>query len=600
MTNQGKKYFAFISYQRRDSKWAEWLRRKLEHYRLPSNLRKQDPSLPKEIRPVFRDVLELSSGLLSEEIREALKESRYLIVICSPHSAGSPWVDKEVQTFIELGRARDIIPFIVDGEPCTGDSDTECFTPALRSLKDEDELLGININEMGRDAAAVKVVAKMFGLKFDTLWQRYQRERKRRLFFTLGLILLALATGLYLIRLNRTVAGQNEIITRYKDQIHSLTDKWIELIQEDSTLFQEKSREIREALKEGSLGLVDVSTVMSYSNVSIVDSMDVLEVDEGIYELDGLRFVTDNPSDDLLKEWAHDSFSTCQSLILGKLDRFTVPQLMVLTEPCLVYLILKSRSLKSDHQKQEWFDLYNLMDDDEVMRLYDILYREQYKLASIELKYEKKDADLAQRYSEVISEYQGLRSLARKYPKNFYDLYVELQDTILDLYLRSYRGERGTIAYENLLSEALDDSEVFYRKNRSRKSRLVSMRLLTGAFKLNKEQIDEALALFESAYRLDRDTSAPYLARGYNSLAYRFAYDEDYASALETIDKAIRLQPSEANYYDSKGEILLMMDDWDGALEMWDKVLEVDPEFLSRYKNGTDFYHQLTRMGLIE
>jgi tetratricopeptide (TPR) repeat protein len=240
------------------------------------------------------------------------------------------------------------------------------------------------------------------------------------------------------------------------------------------------------------------------------------------------------------------------------------------------------------------------MDDDEVMRLYDILYREQYKLASIELKYEKKDADLAQRYSEVISEYQGLRSLARKYPKNFYDLYVELQDTILDLYLRSYRGERGTIAYENLLSEALDDSEVFYRKNRSRKSRLVSMRLLTGAFKLNKEQIDEALALFESAYRLDRDTSAPYLARGYNSLAYRFAYDEDYASALETIDKAIRLQPSEANYYDSKGEILLMMDDWDGALEMWDKVLEVDPEFLSRYKNGTDFYHQLTRMGLIE
>jgi hypothetical protein len=42
----------------------------------------------------------------------------------------------------------------------------------------EQELLGINIDEMGRDAAAVKVVAQMFGLKFDSLWQRYEREKK--------------------------------------------------------------------------------------------------------------------------------------------------------------------------------------------------------------------------------------------------------------------------------------------------------------------------------------------------------------------------------------------------------------------------------------
>ena len=188
-----KEYFAFISYQRRDEKWAEWLRRKLEHYRLPSRLRKQDSSLPKEIRPVFRDVLELSSGLLSEEIHEALQKSRYLIVICSPNSAKSPWVDKEVQTFVELGRARDIIPFIVDGEAFVEDPDKECFSPTLRSLKGENELLGINVGEMGRDAAAVKVVARMFELNFDTLWQRYERERKRRRFiWTAAAVLAAL------------------------------------------------------------------------------------------------------------------------------------------------------------------------------------------------------------------------------------------------------------------------------------------------------------------------------------------------------------------------------------------------------------------------
>lgn len=598
--DQPKEYFAFISYQRQDAKWAEWLRRKLEHYRLPSNLRKQDPSLPKEIRPVFRDVLELSSGLLSDEIREALLESRYLIVICSPNSAKSPWVDKEVQTFIELGRAKSIIPFIIDGEPCSGNSETECFTPGLRSLKGDDELLGININEMGRDAAAVKVVARMFGLKFDMLWQRYQRERKRRLFFTMGLILLAFATGLYLIQLNRTVAGQNEVISIYQGQMHSLTDKWIKLIQEDSTLFQEKSREVREALKGGNLGSMDVSTVMTYSYVSYSDSLNPVEVGDGIYEVDGLRFVTDNPTDVLLKEWIHDSFSTCQSQILGKLDRFVVPELMVLTEPCLVYLILKSHSLNSVQEKQEWFDLYFRMSDDQMMRLYIILYRELYKMASIELKYEKKDADLAQKFSEVINEYQSLRSLAGKYPKYFYDLYIELQDTMLDVYLRSNKGDRGKVAYENLLSEALDDCEAFYRKDRSCEPRLVSLRLLTGAFKLNNEQVEEAVTLFESAYQLDRDTSAPYLARGYNSLAYQYAREEDFTSALATIDKAIGLLPSKADFYDSKGEILLMMDDWKGGLEMWHKVLEVDPEFLSRYKNGTDFYLKLKELGLID
>jgi WD40 repeat protein len=33
---------------------------------------------------------------------------------------------------------------------------------------------------MGRDAAAIKVVSRMFDVKFDMLWQRYEREQKRK------------------------------------------------------------------------------------------------------------------------------------------------------------------------------------------------------------------------------------------------------------------------------------------------------------------------------------------------------------------------------------------------------------------------------------
>lgn len=193
---RGKEYYAFISYQRKDEKWADRLRDKLEHYRLPSNVRKQNASLPKEIRPIFRDTLELAGGVLAKEIEAALQNSKFLIVICSPNSAKSPWVNKEIQTFIDLGREDCIIPFIIDGTPFSDNEETECFPPALRSLKGEKELLGININELSRDAAAIKVVARMFELKFDTLWQRYEREKQKRriiIYFSICFIILILS-----------------------------------------------------------------------------------------------------------------------------------------------------------------------------------------------------------------------------------------------------------------------------------------------------------------------------------------------------------------------------------------------------------------------
>ena len=175
----GKKYYAFISYKREDEAWAQWLQEKLERYKMPANLNGKE-KLPKEIRPVFRDKSELAAGLLADEIRKALDESKYLIVVCSPNSAKSEWVNKEVQAFIESGRIDKIIPFIIEGIPHSSDDDTECFPKALRELQAENELLGVNINEMGRDAAAVKVVATMFGLKFDELWQRHEREQRKK------------------------------------------------------------------------------------------------------------------------------------------------------------------------------------------------------------------------------------------------------------------------------------------------------------------------------------------------------------------------------------------------------------------------------------
>lgn len=196
-TNSKYTNIAFISYKREDEAWAKWLQKKLEHYKLPIEIRKKYPNLEFSERPrhVFKDTTDLSGGVLAKAIKAGLDSSKFLIVICSPRAAKSEWVCKEVQEFIDSGREKDIIPFIIEGEPNAKNIEQECFPIALKSLVGERELLGININENGREAASVKVAARMFELSYDSLWQRFKKEgkkRKRNVLVTLVLAIIVL------------------------------------------------------------------------------------------------------------------------------------------------------------------------------------------------------------------------------------------------------------------------------------------------------------------------------------------------------------------------------------------------------------------------
>ena len=80
---QEKQYYAFISYKSEDVEWAIWLQHELEHYHLPASFNGRT-DIRQELRPVFRDIDELSAGNLPKQIRQALKNSQNLIVVCSP------------------------------------------------------------------------------------------------------------------------------------------------------------------------------------------------------------------------------------------------------------------------------------------------------------------------------------------------------------------------------------------------------------------------------------------------------------------------------------------------------------------------------------
>ena len=168
---EDKDYFAFISYKSEDVEWAIWLQHELEHYHLPASFNGRT-DVRQNLRPVFRDIDELSAGNLPSQIEQALVNSQNLIVICSPQAAKSPWVNQEIKTFISLGRTDRIYPLIVEGN-CP----SEFFPPALLNLPKEEERLGGDITKTGRDVAFVKVVAGMLGLGFDSLWNRYEKEK---------------------------------------------------------------------------------------------------------------------------------------------------------------------------------------------------------------------------------------------------------------------------------------------------------------------------------------------------------------------------------------------------------------------------------------
>lgn len=175
-------YFAFISYNSADEKWAKWLQHNLEYFHIPSGLCKEYPELPKKIRPVFWYKKDLSGTNLKRALNNELSSSKYLIVVCSPDSAKSLWVNDEVEAFIESGKGDRIIPFIVAGTPHAKNPDEECFPPVLRDLTRDEEIRGIDVRRKeGKYHALVDVIATMFGVRFDVLWKRHRRRKIRNI-----------------------------------------------------------------------------------------------------------------------------------------------------------------------------------------------------------------------------------------------------------------------------------------------------------------------------------------------------------------------------------------------------------------------------------
>ncbi len=177
--NEEKKYFAFISYSHKDKDAAKKLQNFIQGYKIPAKLEDR-PDLPKRIGRVFRDEDELVGDELTPQIEEALRQSRYLIVVCSPNSAKSKYVDEEIEYFKSLGGETKILPYIIAGKATTDEDPDCCYAPALRENQKKHQIVGGDAQENGAEAASVKLIAGMLKLEFNTLYDRFRKAEKRK------------------------------------------------------------------------------------------------------------------------------------------------------------------------------------------------------------------------------------------------------------------------------------------------------------------------------------------------------------------------------------------------------------------------------------
>ncbi|MBP5180655.1 MAG: TIR domain-containing protein [Clostridiales bacterium] len=162
-------YNAFISYRHAplDSKVAEHVQRSLEHFSIPRSIRKKTGV--KRIERIFRDKDELPiTSDLTETISNALEKADYLIVICSPNTKESMWVQREIEYFLKNHTKKQILTVLADGEP-------EDVIPEILTYEDHE------VSEFWKEAHTIRMPIEPLSCDYRMPFRKAKKEEIPRL-----------------------------------------------------------------------------------------------------------------------------------------------------------------------------------------------------------------------------------------------------------------------------------------------------------------------------------------------------------------------------------------------------------------------------------
>ena len=139
--NEAFQYDAFISYSRKDIAFAEKLEKALEHYKPPKDL-----DIPQRSLNVFRDGQDMIGTEYYQSIDRLIQNSAKLIVICSPNSLQSKYVNNEIKRFVKINSPDNIVPIIIAGVP-----DNEATPEQENEKAFPKTLMGVKAMPLGKD-----------------------------------------------------------------------------------------------------------------------------------------------------------------------------------------------------------------------------------------------------------------------------------------------------------------------------------------------------------------------------------------------------------------------------------------------------------------
>lgn len=176
------KFIAYILSCDKDERFARYLHRRLENL----SYNRED----KPLRPIFLEEYEPIIGCVEDVLKENVKSSRFLLVLCSPESARSSYVNKIVNKFCSQNRLKNVCPIIVEGEPYSN-NENECYSEALKKYFPKNEgnehgLQGIdyrNFKDMTgleRDIMLTKMASFLLDVTFDDIWKHRRQTMRMR------------------------------------------------------------------------------------------------------------------------------------------------------------------------------------------------------------------------------------------------------------------------------------------------------------------------------------------------------------------------------------------------------------------------------------
>lgn len=326
-------YKAFISYRHNsfDRKVAVKLQKMLETFRIPKKFSKE-----KQWK-VFRDETELpTSDDLSQDIKEALERSEFLIVICSETTKESRWCRQEMAYFKSLhdNTTKKILTVLISGNPSEVFPEEICWTEETGTDSDGNEVriraevepLAANIvAKSERDSFKklkgefLRIAAPLLGISYDALKQRQRTYRYQKIMVVSGAVMAgAVIFSVYAYRQSAIISRQaQEISEEYRQNLLSQSKYYVKEAKE----LKESNNSIQ-AVEKLLLALPDGKTDRPVVSDAVFELSDILNLYKSKYDVENT--VTPVGYLEFDKDMENTFFMDSSGKYLFTSDRYTI------------------------------------------------------------------------------------------------------------------------------------------------------------------------------------------------------------------------------------------------------------------------------------